>query len=172
MGLSEAVDGLREPGTRGASWRALRAAGDDALPALTAGLRHPARSVRFRCAVILDRTSLDDHARAGLVEALGDKNRKVRAAAVHSLGCDACKPGEADDGDVDVVDLVIDRLRHDVSARVRRGAAVALHTRATEPRVVEALRVAATSDPHERVRFHASWVLDAHLQRSRAGSWR
>lgn len=163
--LSEAVHGLRDPETRAASWRSLRAAGDEALPALTAGLKHPARSVRLRCAVILDRAALDDVARKGLVAALRDKNRKVRAHAVHSLGCDTCKPGEADDGGCDVVGLVIDRLLHDVSARVRRSAAVALWRRATEPRIVDALRSAATDDPHERVRFHAGWVLRHHLER-------
>ena len=163
--FSDAVDGLRDPQSRGASWRRLLAAGDHALPAVTAGLKHPAWSVRLRCAVLLDRASLDDVARDGLIDALRDKNRKVRAHAVHSLGCDACKPGEAHDGGCDVVGLVIDRLLNDVSARVRRSAAVALWRRATEPRIVEALRAAASYDPHERVRFHAGWVLRDHLAR-------
>jgi HEAT repeat protein len=158
MDLRQAVEDLREPETRRAAWKALWDAGDAAIPAAGEGLGHQARSVRRWCAAFLDH-HIDEPARHKLVGALGDKNRKVRAAAVHALGCDRCKPEEACGTAVDVVGHAIAVLRDDPSGRVRRHAVGALSGKPAQQRIIDALAGALRDDSSERVRAAAAWVL-------------
>src|SRR5919198_61154 len=71
---------------------ALRAGGEDAKPALLRGLEHPSYRVRRGCLRVLDHTIIDDPTRLAVLKALDDPHRKVRSAALHVLGCEACKP--------------------------------------------------------------------------------
>src|SRR4051812_36725938 len=71
---------------------ALRAGGERAKPALLRGMQHPAWRVRHGCLRVLDHTIIDDVTRLAVVKAIEDPHRKVRRAAHHLLGCNACKP--------------------------------------------------------------------------------
>ena len=64
---------------------ALRAAGEDAKPALLEGMRHPSYRVRRGCLLVLDHSIIDDAIRLVVLHALEDPHRKVRTAALHGL---------------------------------------------------------------------------------------
>ena len=148
------VEQLAEKATRGAARRALMSAGPAATAALRAGLAHQHASVRVGCCFVLDH-HLDDAAVPELLANVGHKNRKVRAWALHALACDRCKEGDCRPGEGDVVPLVIDRLAHDQSTRVRKMAAILAGQYVDVPAVRAALEAAAASDPHSLVRGHA-----------------
>ena len=106
-----------------ARWEAmleLRAEGEAAKPLLFAGLEHPAWRVRYICLRVLDHTIVDDDTRVRVVEALNDPHRKVRRAALHVLGCEACKPeGFCGIEGIDVDELYLTMAERDRSALVR-----------------------------------------------------
>jgi HEAT repeat protein len=101
---------------------ALVALGPAARNAVLEGLVHANWEVRRWCALWFDRHADGESLRA-LVPLLRDPKSKVRLFAVHSLGCEHCKPGE---NPVDVVPLLIERIREDESIRVRRHAVAML----------------------------------------------
>src|SRR5436309_601207 len=115
--FQELVEELSERESRLQAWRPLFDGGDGARRALTDGLSHELISVRRYSAAILDHHDLDDDATSALLAAMRDPNRRVRANAVHALGCERCKPDP--DKCVDATPAVIDALLHDPSARVR-----------------------------------------------------
>lgn len=157
--LTDAVEKLGDPAARRQAYDTLVAAKEDGIPAACEGLTHNLISVRKLSAFVLDRIAVTEPARHALVHtALHDPNRKVRAAAVHSLGCDHCKPEDACGTEVDVVGVAIQVLQSDPSGRVRRAAAGALHGKIGQQRIVDALDL-ALDDPDEKVRGIARWVL-------------
>lgn len=56
------------------------------------GLRHQDWRVRRTCAWLLDPVDLTPESVAALTRALDDEHPQVRRKAVHSLGCENCKP--------------------------------------------------------------------------------
>jgi hypothetical protein len=103
--------------------KTLRAAGEDAKPALLRGVNHPSWRVRHCCLRVLDHTIVDDPTRLAIIKALDDPHRKVRKAALHVLGCEVCKPeGFCGIEGVDMDALYREKVLHDPSERVRRSA--------------------------------------------------
>jgi HEAT repeat protein len=100
----------------------LQAIGPQARDAVREGLANANWQVRRWCAIWLDHFA-DAESLEALVPLLHDPKSKVRLFAVHSLACDRCKDG---DNPLDVVPLLIERIRNDESIRVRRHAVAML----------------------------------------------
>ena len=125
---------------------------------LLVSLHHADPDVRRRAARALDHLPLDEET----VEALMALARRetiptVRSAAVHVLACEGCK-SEACVTSHDIVGFLIDILRNDVSADVRRQTIEGLRSAAMEPRVQAALR-AALNDAAFKIRWKAACVI-------------
>jgi HEAT repeat protein len=86
----------------------------------------PDPRVRFWACRLLDHHELDNTVATRMLAAMTDKNKKVRAAALHTLGCEVCKPDGSESFPVDVVGVGVDALQNDRSLRVRRSAAAML----------------------------------------------
>lgn len=93
---------------------------------LLEALSDPDPKTRHRACRLLDHHELDGTVAQRMVMALKDPNRKVRNAALHTLGCEACKPDGTDCFPIDVVGIQVEMLRTDPSLRVRRSAASGL----------------------------------------------
>jgi len=149
----ELVDELASSEDRPQILERLAALGDDALPAVRAGLRHGHWQVRRRCAIYLDHYA-DVPSLYSLVPLLRDPKSKVRLWAVHSLSCDRCKQG---DNPIDVVPLLIERVEVDESIRVRRLAASSLaYLSVPDARVVPVLQALLREEGDEKLRLHAA----------------
>jgi HEAT repeat protein len=141
-------------------------AGDGAArEAVLAGLGAASPGVRKWCAAVLDHHA-DARAVAGLVRLLDDPVAAVRRHAVHSLGCQPCKPQPLD---VDVVSLLVERARSDASVRVRRAATHLLGCQPADARAGAALRALAAGDPDPRLRRTARWGAARHAPPEPAG---
>lgn len=122
---------------------------------LLEALHHADPDTRRRAARALDHLPLDEQT----VEALIGLARRetipaVRSAAVHVLACEGCKP-EACQTSHDIVGFLIDILRNDVSADVRRQTIDGLRSAAFQPRVQAALRE-ALNDAAFKIRWKAA----------------
>ncbi len=100
----------------------LVALGREALPVVTEGLLHADWRVRRGCLFFLDHNG-DTPSLERVIPLLRDPKADVRRWAVHTLGCDRCKPGE---NTLAVDELLIERALHDESIRVRRHAVCVL----------------------------------------------
>jgi len=121
-------------------------------------LHHTNPDVRRRAARALDHLPLDDQTVESLIAlARRETIPAVRSAAVHVLACEGCKP-EACQTSHDIVGFLIDILRNDVSADVRRQTIEGLRSSALEPRVQAALR-AALNDAAYKIRWKAACVV-------------
>lgn len=141
--------------------QALRAGGEAAKPALLRGLEHPCYRVRHGCLLALDHGIIDDPVRVAILKALDDPNRKVRRAALHVLGCEACKPeGYCGIEGVDLEAISLELARRDPSQRVRRSAIGTFQWRTTlEDHVADVMREAIASDWSYQVRKRAAMAL-------------
>jgi HEAT repeat protein len=105
---------------------------------LLAGLNHPKPRVRYNCALAMDHIA-DERCSKPLRTLLDDAVPRVRAAALHSLSCEACKvtplpvPG-------DLIETLISKANTDPSIRVRRAAVGSLIETCGNPRVLKALQ--------------------------------
>ena len=140
---------------------ALRAAGEEAKPALLAGMRHPSYRVRRGCLLVLDHSIIDDATRLAVLHALEDPHRKVRRAALHVLGCEVCKPeGYCGIEGVDLDAVYLEHARDDRSRRVRRSAMAAFRRRpALDEEVADSMREVLTTEEHHDLREQAAKVL-------------
>jgi len=157
--LVRVVEGLGAPtgDARFASYQALIGMGADALPAIRLGLRHPEWQVRRWAAMALDQLA-DEDALADLVPLLGDPHPKVRLWAVHSIACEHCKEGVV--CPVDVVPLLIERVREDPSVRVRRMAVIMLGSELRDTRARPVLEELLHGATDAKLRRHAEEALD------------
>jgi HEAT repeat protein len=125
---------------------------------LLEALRHADPDVRRRAARALDHLPLDEQTVGALIElARREKIPTVRGAAVHVLACEGCKT-EACRTSHDIVGFLIDILRNDVSADVRRQTIDGLRSAHTEPRVQAALRE-ALNDAAFKIRWKAACIV-------------
>jgi HEAT repeat protein len=125
---------------------------------LLEALHHTDPDVRRRAARALDHLPLDEQTVEALIElARRETIPAVRSAAVHVLACEGCK-SEACVTSHDIVGFLIDILRNDVSADVRRQTIDGLRSVNTEPRVQAALREALT-DASFKVRWKAACII-------------
>src|SRR2546430_948702 len=100
-------------------FRVLDSAGVAAVPDILWGATLPNAVIRKWCVALLDHHG-DRASVPVLLRLLSDPSPTVRRHAVHSIGCQRCKPEPLDCA---VVDLLLDRIEHDPSPRVRRVAA-------------------------------------------------
>jgi HEAT repeat protein len=125
---------------------------------LLEALRHADSDVRRRAARALDHLPLDEQTVEALIAlARRETIPAVRSAAVHVLACEGCKP-EACQTSQDIVGFLIDILRNDVSADVRRQTIEGLRSAAAEPRVQAALRE-ALNDAAFKIRWKVACVI-------------
>jgi HEAT repeat protein len=143
------------------SYPLLEAAGPAALDAVKGGLAHPHPKVRQWCAALLDHHA-DAACLPGLLRLLDDPVPAVRRHALHSVGCQPCKPSPLP---IDVVPLLLRRAAHDPSVRVRRAAAHLLGCQPPDARAAAALRAIAAGDADAKVRRNAQWALAQHAGR-------
>lgn len=176
--LVEAMDhlaglaGLADPARHDQARAALAAMGPERRPALREGISHPSWRVRSWSCRLLQEESLDGLTGARLVAAVrGDPHKSVRRQALRALVVEVCAPARpGPDGtgatSYDVVGLLLDRLRNDRSASVRRAAARGLEllTRCNatrEPRVSRGLRRALGSEDDPAMCYRLGEALTA-----------
>lgn len=150
------VDGWRT------AYPLLDRAGRAALEAVIAGLAHPHPKVRQWCAALLDHHA-DARCLPGLVRLLDDPVAGVRRHALHSLGCQPCKPAPLA---VDVVPLLLRRAAEDPSVRVRRAAAHLLGCQPPDARAADGLSAIAATAADAKLRRNAQWALAQHTSRA------
>jgi HEAT repeat protein len=134
---------------------ALRECGSSCLEALIAGLAHPNPHVRLWCAELMDHLA-DDRCAGPLAAALHDPSPRVRRHAVHSLGCQRCKPMALQ---VDVVALLCATALQDPSMRVRRVAVHQLGLQPHDARAVAALEAIIRRDTDQQLLSRARFAL-------------
>jgi hypothetical protein len=117
--------------------------------------------VRRWCAAYLDHNA-DAKALEHLALTLHDPKAKVRRWAVHSISCEPCKVGE---NPVNVVPLLITRVREDRSIKVRRMAALMLMQRTPDRRIARVFRSILRDQTDEPLRRFATWGLALHAAR-------
>ncbi len=105
---------------------------------LLAGLNHPEPRVRYNCALAMDHFA-DERCAEPLRALLEDAVPRVRAAALHSLSCEACKVSPLPVSG-DLIEVLIAKANTDPSIRVRRAAVGSLIETCSNPRVLEALQ--------------------------------
>jgi HEAT repeat protein len=131
---------------------------------LLEALHHSDPDVRRRAARALDHLPLDEQTVESLIAlARRETIPAVRSAAVHVLACEGCK-SEICQTSHDIVGFLIDILRNDVSADVRRQTIEGLRPSALEPRVQAALRD-ALNDAAFKIRWKAACVVLPFEQR-------
>jgi HEAT repeat protein len=163
-GFEDAVERLATTEGWRSAYPQLEQAGALALDALIAGLAHRHPRVRQWCTALLDHHA-DERCLPGLLRLLEDPVAGVRRHALHSIGCQPCKPVPLA---IDVAPLLLDLATRDRSVRVRRAAAHLLGCQPPDRRAAEGLRRVAGRDPDSRVRRNARWALAQHT-RARAG---
>lgn len=151
VGLFASSDGE----TRHRAYEDLLEIGRPALPAVRQGLKHENWQVRRWCAMVLDRIA-DPESLRRLIPLLDDPHRLVRLWAVHSIACDQCKEAK---NPIDVVPLLIRKMRADRSVRVRRMAAAMLANHHPGPRANRAFRNLLRKETDQKVRLHAEFGL-------------
>jgi len=164
IGLSddELLDRLSVEHLARAAYWTLWAEAKTGNKALRRGLKHPDANVRATCCQILDHF-LDDSALAEIIECLDDSEPRVRAWALHTLGCDRCKEGACRPGEQLFLPAATRMVRHDPSPRVRAIAAETLgrsSARRSES-VVAALTAVSEEVPDAHVRGVAVRFLPA-----------
>jgi hypothetical protein len=91
-------------------------------PLAVAGTGHADPKVRRRSCQLLDDLALTPESVTALEACTADPDPRVRGAALHTLACEHCKP----DGVCLDPRMIAERAANDVSAKVRRGVAMAL----------------------------------------------
>ena len=157
----ELVDDFADKETRFGAYLALNEMGQEALPAIKAGLEHGNWEVRRWSTILLDHHA-DDDALAALVPLLRDPKSKVRLWAVHSISCDKCKLGE---NPIDVIPLLLERIELDESIRVRRMAVAMLATECVlDATVVPVLKRIVAEEDDRKLKLHAERGLKRYAE--------
>lgn len=131
------VDGLGSPtwAVRERVRRHLESLGAAAVPTILEGCRHRDPQIRADCVSLLDHLA-DERCLDALRAGLADPSARVRRHAVHSLGCQRCKPRPLG---LDIVGLLLPLALDDPSIRVRRVAVHQLGLQPPDPRIAAAL---------------------------------
>ncbi len=159
----ELVARLGSKDERAAAWKELLSLGLSARDAVREGLGHANWEVRRWCAIWLDNYA-DTESLHALIPLLRDPKSKVRLFAVHSLACDRCKAGE---NPIDVVPLLIERIRQDESIRVRRHAVMLLAFQHAHPDLQGFFQELLDTETDAKLHKHAGFGL--MLCREKAG---
>ncbi len=125
-------------------------------------LHHPDPEARRWCLFLLDHYANDTSTHV-FAQALHDELPQVRASALHGITCVPCKDGEL--CLADVIPPVIGVLQDDPAADLRiKAIPTLLGLAGSDPRIREALRTTAKSDPDPLVRKCARDALDGHFE--------
>lgn len=117
------IDLLGDPEQNQGAFTLLKALPPDQLGLLAVtGTRHANPKVRRRSCQLLDDLALTPESVAALEACTSDADPRVRGAALHTLGCEHCKP----DGVCLDQRQIAERAAGDRSAKVRRGVAMTL----------------------------------------------
>ena len=133
----------------------LAALGPAALPAVRAGMGHTDWRIRRGCAAVIFHLS-DEESLRRLVLLTRDPKKKVRKAAVLSLGIDGQKNGNVP---FDPVPHLAYNVLHDPAVRVRRVAVIMLMIQAPERRIARILRKVLAAETDPQARRVAGWGL-------------
>lgn len=144
--------------TRAAARDHLTSLGADAIPVILKGCSHTDPQARAECIALLDHFA-DERCLEALKTALHDQSARVRRHAVHSLGCQQCKPRPLQ---LDVVALLVPLALADPSIRVRRVAVHQLGLQHPDPRITDALRRILRVDRDPGLLQRARHARDAH----------
>lgn len=140
----------------------LDAAGPDRtehlLEAVIDGFDHDDPQVRKWCVALMDHHATESCIDP-LREMLHDPRAAVRRHAVHSIGCQSCK---ADPLDLDIIDLLIERVRTDSSIRVRRAATHMLGNQPPDERARAFLADLSERASDETLQRNADWAHEQH----------
>jgi HEAT repeat protein len=140
----------------GATVESLAQEGQAGMEAVLVGLTHPNPRVRRGCADFMDHHGTEACVQPLCAVARQDPVPAVRRGAVHSLGCQRCKPAPLQ---AELLDFLIERALTDANRRVRREAICALGQRPPDPRIAEALRRV------QQTETDAGLLRQAHLAR-------
>jgi len=127
----------------------------DALSQLIGGATYPNPKVRWVCAHLMDHAG-DDRCIEALVRLTHDLVPRVRAEALHALGCARCKPCALR---IDAVALLVEAVLTDPIARVRGTAVFTLGFLPADARAAKALERVAREDADLGVRESARRAL-------------
>ena len=141
------------------AYLALYARGMAALPAIRDGFGQANWQVRKWCVMFADNFA-DIETLQAVIPLLQDPNSDVRVAAVHSISCESCKDGA---NPIDAVRLLLERIEHDDSIKVRRQAAGMLaHHRTPDTCVVPVFRHVLANESDRKLRLHAEQGLERY----------
>lgn len=133
---------------------------EEATAQLIHAVDHPNPKVRWWCAHELDHLATPQSLDA-LIRLTQDRVPKVRAEAVHALGCERCKQCELG---VDTAALMIDFMLTDPDVRVRGAALHALGYLPADARAARALQqVAENPSNSSKMRRNAQHKLKYHI---------
>lgn len=136
---------------------------DELRPLAVAGTRHADPKVRRRSCRLLDDLALTPASIAALEACTDDDDPRVRAAALHTLACERCKP----DGVCLDQRQIAERAANDRSAKVRRGVVMELSwNRVHSDEWAFALAARLLDDPSPEIRRYARAALD-RIERQR-----
>ena len=136
---------------------------DNLRPLAVAGTRHPNPRVRRRSCQLLDDLALTPHSIVALESCAADPDPRVRAAALHTLSCEHCKP----DGVCLDQRTIAERAASDPSATVRRGVAMGLSWNPKHSdQWATAVATRFLADPSAEIRRYAAAAL-ARIERQR-----
>lgn len=130
------------------------------------GLRRNSWRVRRRSALLLDDLALTDETIVELKGLLRDPHFKVRAAALHTLVCEHCKPEACDIPIREIAESMLD----DPNAKVRSqalGGIAGWVGDAADERALVTISSMAEKDPSSKVRDHARGLYNWHLAKRR-----
>jgi len=151
--------GSRDYRVAGAAYKVLVEAGQAGMDAALCGLSHSDARVRRGCAEFMDHQGTDE-----CVTTLGEVAREdpvpyVRRVAVHSLGCERCKPEPLQS---DTLSFLIERALSDASTRVRREAVSGLLFQPPDPRAAAALRTIQNRETDRKLLGSVHYALKHH----------
>jgi HEAT repeat protein len=130
----------------------------EALQELIGGVEHPNPKVRWECAHLMDHLA-DDRCIEALLRLSQDEIPRVRAEALHALGCIRCKSCPLN---VDAVALLANAALNDPGEKVRSLVVFTLGYLPPDPRAAAALRQVAQEDSDIKIRTLAKRALKYH----------
>jgi hypothetical protein len=147
-------------------WRVILAAqqvlvdaGSAGMAAVLRGLSHPEARVRRGCAGFMDHQGTDECVVLLCEVAREDPVPSVRRVAVHSLGCQRCKPSPLQG---DGIAFLVERALSDPSLKVRREAVGGLSMYPPDSRAAVALRRILEEETDRDLRRGAHFALKRH----------
>lgn len=151
--------GSRDWRVIGAAHDALVRAGSAGMAAVLHGLAHPNARVRRGCAGFMDHQGTDECVERLHEVAREDPVPSVRRVAVHSLGCQRCKPSPLSG---DGIAFLVERALSDPSIKVRREAVGGLSMYPPDLRAAAALRRILEEETDRDLRRGAHFALKRH----------